>query len=211
QQNRRPSRLFVPFVVHVCGVRKVRCPRPHQSARHPRVHVPFGMGGPWTRTDDAEVASRLGAPSPANHRSPIASPSRPFVSFLFLLCLFLRLDSVPSSLLPLHHHLLTGVHSQHRHLSLVSYTRPWTLASFFQPLSLSVFACLAVEETLSHSNTLSNYHNLRHPLLNIGSRPASADPSLSAYKRPYTGSSHRHPPGSAKAPRCQPLFPFFPG
>lgn len=131
----------------------VRCPHPHQSARHPRVHVPLCMGGPWTRTDDAEVASRLGAPSPANHRSPIASPSRSFVSFLFLLCLSLRLVSAPSLPPP-----TPPPPPDRRAFSASSpFARfiypPVDFSLFFQPLSLSLPILLLKKLSLTLQHT----------------------------------------------------------
>lgn len=59
--------------------------------------------GPWTRTDDAEVASR--SPSPAGHRSPIVSRSCSFVFVLFLLRPSLSLFPLPP---PTHHSTTTS-------------------------------------------------------------------------------------------------------
>ncbi|KAK1451698.1 hypothetical protein CMEL01_06272, partial [Colletotrichum melonis] len=191
----------------------VRYPHPHQSARHPRVHVPLCMGGPWRRTDDAEVASRLGAPSPANHRSPIASPSRSFVSFLFLLCLSLRLVSAPSLPPP-----TPPPPPDRRAFSASSpFARfiypPVDFSLFFQPLSLSspIWLLKKLSLTPTHCSLSRSIITSDAHFTTIGFQPASADPSLSAYQKPHTGSSHRHPSGSAEGPRGQPIFLFFPG
>ncbi|KAF6843472.1 hypothetical protein CMUS01_02086 [Colletotrichum musicola] len=120
-------------------------------------------------TDDAEVASRLGSPSPANHRSPIASPSCP-----------VRVLPFPSPSVSLTHTTpRTRTRSppppDRRAFSASSpfarfiYPPVWTLASFHQPLCLSLSGCL-LPDSLSHSysHTFSphlsnNYdHHLHH-------------------------------------------------
>ncbi|KAL0939342.1 uncharacterized protein CTRU02_205952 [Colletotrichum truncatum] len=94
-------------------------------------------------TDNAEVASRLGSPSPANHRSPIASPScpvrvRPFPSPSFLSFLVLNHPHILS--LPL---LPSTPHTTHTTVVFRSFHIPacGLLASFDQPLSLSPSGC----------------------------------------------------------------------
>ncbi|CAI0653975.1 unnamed protein product [Colletotrichum noveboracense] len=171
----------------------------------------FNMGL-WMRTDDAEVASRLGSPS---------------CSSFSLSVLLVPLASEPPihppsllSLLPhhtLHHHLLTGVpFSASSPFARFIYP-PVDFSLFSRPATVSPSLWLypADTHTLSlsltqHTNTRLNNSIIASP--NISSRSCPVDPALStASTRPLSGSQQQHDKGPAKALRCPPDFPFFPG
>ncbi|KAK1687833.1 hypothetical protein BDP55DRAFT_88660 [Colletotrichum godetiae] len=180
----------------------VRCPHPHQSARHPRVHVPSYMGARGREQTTLRSLPGLGPhlpPTIDRQSLPLLARScRSFSSSVSLYVLSLLPPSLPPPTPP--------PPPDRRAFSASSpFARfiypPVDFSLFFQPLSLSspiwLLKKLSLTLTPTHCSLSRSIITSDAHLATIGFRPASADPSRSVYKRPHTGSSHRHPSGSA--------------